>query len=33
MLYNLNVENIVFLDIETVPQTPEYNDLNEKWKQ
>ena len=33
MLYNLNIENIVFLDIETVPLTPEYNDLNEKWKQ
>jgi predicted PolB exonuclease-like 3'-5' exonuclease len=33
MLYNLNIENIVFLDIETAPLTQEFNDLDEKWKQ
>jgi predicted PolB exonuclease-like 3'-5' exonuclease len=33
MLKNLNIEEVLFLDIETVPLAPEYNDLNEKWKQ
>jgi 3'-5' exonuclease len=33
MLHNLNPEEILFVDIETVPMAPEYNDLNEKWKQ
>lgn len=29
MLYKLNLENVLFLDIETVPQTPHYADLDE----
>lgn len=33
MLENISVEEIIFIDIETVPQAPEYNGLNEKWKQ
>src|SRR5690606_10270396 len=33
MLHNLNPEEILFVDIETVPMAPEYNELNEKWKQ
>ena len=33
MITKLNLENILFLDIETVPLAPEYNGLNEKWKQ
>jgi 3'-5' exonuclease len=33
MLHNLNPEEILFVDIETVPMAPEYSDLNEKWKQ
>ncbi|MDD2381263.1 MAG: 3'-5' exonuclease [Mariniphaga sp.] len=33
MLRNLNIEEVLFLDIETVPLNPEYNGLNEKWKQ
>ncbi|RIH65253.1 3'-5' exonuclease [Mariniphaga sediminis] len=33
MLHYLNIEEVLFTDIETVPQAPEYNDLNEKWKQ
>jgi uncharacterized protein YprB with RNaseH-like and TPR domain len=33
MLHNLNIEEVLFIDIETVPLAPEYNDLNEKWKQ
>jgi len=33
MLKNLNIEEILFIDIETVPQKPEYSDLNEKWQQ
>lgn len=33
MLHELNIEEVLFLDIETVPLAPEYNDLNEKWKQ
>lgn len=27
-----SIENILFLDIETVPQQPSYNLLNERWK-
>lgn len=37
MLYKLNLENILFLDIETVPQNPSYPDLDETtqllWEQ
>jgi predicted PolB exonuclease-like 3'-5' exonuclease len=33
MLKNLNIEEVLFLDIETVPLAPEYNELNEKWQQ
>ncbi|QIA08941.1 3'-5' exonuclease [Draconibacterium halophilum] len=33
MLKNLNIEEILFLDIETVPLAPEYTELNEKWQQ
>jgi len=32
MLNNLNVEEILFIDIETVPLAPEYTELTEKWK-
>lgn len=30
---NLPVNNILFLDIETAPQYPDYNDMPEDWKQ
>ncbi|KAB7528760.1 3'-5' exonuclease [Flagellimonas olearia] len=37
MLYKLNLENILFLDIETVPQNPSFPNLDEKtqllWEQ
>jgi 3'-5' exonuclease len=33
MLQNLMIEEIIFIDIETVPLASEYNGLNEKWKQ
>jgi len=33
MLKNLNIEEVLFLDIETVPLAPEYSELNEKWQQ
>src|SRR5690554_2906360 len=33
MLDNISVEEIIFIDIETVPQAQEYNGLNEKWQQ
>jgi hypothetical protein len=33
MLRNLNIEEILFLDIETVPLAPEYAELTEKWQQ
>jgi predicted PolB exonuclease-like 3'-5' exonuclease len=33
MLENLNIEEILFLDIETVPLAPEYEELTEKWKE
>ncbi|WP_297091480.1 3'-5' exonuclease [uncultured Draconibacterium sp.] len=33
MLQNLNIEDILFLDIETVPLAPEYTELTEKWQQ
>jgi 3'-5' exonuclease len=33
MLKNLNIEEVLFIDIETVPIAPEFKDLNEKWKQ
>ena len=32
MLNNLNIEEILFLDIETVPLAPEYDKLTENWK-
>ena len=33
MITKLNLENILFLDIETVPLAPEYTELTEKWQQ
>ncbi len=32
MLDNLKLDNVLFLDIETVPQFPDFNDLDEKFK-
>ncbi|MEZ5195687.1 MAG: hypothetical protein R2764_04610 [Bacteroidales bacterium] len=32
MLYNLDLEKILFLDIETVPMAPDYDSLPEKFK-
>lgn len=32
MLKNLKLENVLFLDIETVPQTSDFSELNEKFK-
>ncbi len=32
MLYNLNIEDVLFLDIETVPQQPAYHELPENFK-
>ncbi len=32
MLNNLKLENILFIDIETVPQVPEFDSLNDKFK-
>ncbi len=33
MLQNLNIEEILFLDIETVPIAPEYAELTERWQE
>jgi len=33
MLRNLNIEEVLFLDIETVPLAQEFAELNEKWKE
>lgn len=33
MLHNLNIEEVLFIDIETVPLAPEYTELTEKWKE
>lgn len=33
MLRNLNIEEVLFLDIETVPLAPEYAGLTEKWQE
>ena len=33
MLNNLNIEEILFIDIETIPLVPEYGMLTKKWKQ
>lgn len=33
MLQNLNIEEVLFIDIETVPLAPEYTELTEKWKE
>lgn len=33
MLQQLNIEEVIFLDIETVPIAPEYTELTEKWKE
>ncbi|MFW6277281.1 MAG: 3'-5' exonuclease [Prolixibacteraceae bacterium] len=33
MLENLNIEEVLFIDIETVPLAPEYGELTEKWRQ
>lgn len=32
MLHDLNIEEILFIDIETVPLAPEYTELTEKWQ-
>ncbi len=32
MLEELNIEEVLFLDIETVPVAPDFSDLNETWK-
>ena len=32
MLHNLNIEEVLFLDIETVPIAPEFSDLTENWQ-
>ena len=32
MLSNLNIEEILFLDIETVPLTPNFSKLSDNWK-
>lgn len=32
MLHNLNIEEILFIDIETVSLAPEYTELTEKWQ-
>ncbi|MBN1822181.1 MAG: ribonuclease H-like domain-containing protein [Prolixibacteraceae bacterium] len=32
MLDNLNPEEVLFLDIETVPQFPDFTQMNESWK-
>ena len=32
MLENLNIEEVLFIDIETVPLAPEYEKLTEKWR-
>ncbi len=33
MLHNLDIDEILFIDIETVPVKPEYRNLDEKWQQ
>jgi uncharacterized protein YprB with RNaseH-like and TPR domain len=33
MLNSINIEEILFIDIETVPLAPEYAELTEKWKE
>ncbi|MEL7586426.1 MAG: ribonuclease H-like domain-containing protein [Prolixibacteraceae bacterium] len=32
MLYNLNLEDVLFVDIETVPQYPDYQEVPEKFQ-
>jgi uncharacterized protein YprB with RNaseH-like and TPR domain len=32
-MYKGNINKILFLDIETVPQQPAYNDLSESWRE
>ncbi len=32
MLENITIEEILFIDIETVPLAPEFAELNEKWR-
>ena len=32
MLHNINLENVLFLDIETVPAEGRFDDLDETWK-
>lgn len=32
MLENLNIEEILFIDIETVPIAPEFGELTDKWR-
>ncbi|MBL7815291.1 MAG: 3'-5' exonuclease [Saprospiraceae bacterium] len=33
MIDLINITDILFFDIETVPATPQYSDLNEKWQE
>lgn len=33
MLNNLNIEEVLFIDIETIPSAPEYGELTAKWQQ
>ncbi|MDR2911310.1 MAG: 3'-5' exonuclease [Bacteroidales bacterium] len=33
MLNNLNIEEVLFIDIETIPLVPEYGVLTKKWQQ
>jgi 3'-5' exonuclease len=33
MLHDTNLGEVLFIDIETVPFVPEFNGLNDKWKQ
>lgn len=32
MLDQLKLDNILFIDIETVPQYSKYDELNDRWK-
>ena len=32
MLDQLNLDNVLFIDIETVPQYSNYDELSDRWK-
>ena len=32
MIKDLNIEEVLFLDLETVAATPEFSQLNEEWQ-